>query len=66
MSGGGGYTDFVAERHGIGCGVFVVLVGVGLFAERVGWIAFDMDWLLPAALVAIGAGMIYKAATSSR
>ena len=55
-----------SERHGIGCGVFVILVGLGLFAERAGWIGFDMDWLLPAALVAIGAGMIYRAATSRR
>lgn len=44
----------------------MILAGLGLFAERAGWIAFDMDWLLPAALVAIGAGMVYKAATNSR
>ena len=59
-------SDHRTERRGIGCGVFVILAGLGLFAERAGWFAFDTDWLLPAALVAIGAGMVYRAATNGR
>ena len=29
------------QQKGIGCGVFLVLIGLGLFAERMGWIPFD-------------------------
>ena len=54
-----------AQRKGIGCGAFLILVGVGMFAERVGWIP-ESDWLLPAALVALGAGVIYNAASGRR
>ncbi len=48
------------EPGGIGCGVFLVLVGVGLFAERMGWFPFSMVWFLPAAFVAWGAALIYR------
>jgi hypothetical protein len=49
------------QQKGIGCGVFLVLVGVGLFAERMGWIPFDTVWFLPAAFVAWGIAEIYSA-----
>ncbi len=49
-----------AEKKGIGCGAFLILVGLAMFAERVGWIP-EANWLLPAALIAIGAGVIYNA-----
>ncbi len=49
------------ERKGIGCGVFLILVGVGLFAERMGWFPFNMVWFLPAAFVAWGIAEIFEA-----
>jgi len=49
------------KRKGIGCGVFLILLGVGLFAERMGWFPFNTVWLLPAAFVAWGMGLIYSA-----
>jgi len=49
------------ERKGIGCGVFLILVGVGIFAERMGWFPFNMVWFLPAAFVAWGIAEIFEA-----
>ena len=49
------------QPRGIGCGVFLILVGVGLFAERMGWFPFTMVWFLPAAFVAWGIAEIYQA-----
>ena len=49
------------ERKGIGCGAFLILVGVGLFAERMGWFPFNMVWFLPAAFVAWGFAEIFEA-----
>ena len=49
------------ETKGIGCGVFLILVGVGLFAEKMGWLPFGTAWFLPAVFIAWGIGEIYKA-----
>jgi len=49
------------ERKGIGCGVFFIIVGIGLFAERMGWFPFSTVWLLPAVFIAWGASMIFEA-----
>lgn len=49
------------KRRGIGCGVFLILLGVGLFAERMGWFPFSTIWFLPAAFIAWGIGEIYHA-----
>ncbi len=49
------------DREGIGCGVFLILVGVGLFAERMGWFPFSTVWFLPAAFVAWGVAEIVEA-----
>lgn len=49
------------KKKGIGCGVFLILVGVGLFAERLGWFPFNTIWFLPAAFIAWGIGEIYDA-----
>ena len=43
-----------SERKGIGCGVFLILVGVGLLAERLDWFPFSSRWFLPAAYIAWG------------
>ncbi len=52
------------ERKGIGCGVFLILVGIGIFAERMGWFPFDSVWFLPAAFIAWGIAEIYDATRS--
>ncbi len=49
------------RNKSIGCGVFLVLVGFGMFAERMDWFPFDTVWFLPAAFVAWGVGEIYEA-----
>ena len=51
-------------KKGIGCGVFLVLVGIGLFAERMAWFPFNTVWFLPAAFIAWGIAEIYKAVTN--
>jgi len=49
------------RRGGIGCGVFLILVGAALFADRMGWFPFNTMWLLPAVFIAWGIGQIYNA-----
>ena len=49
------------ERKGIGCGVFFILVGIGLFAERMDWIPFNTAWLLPVVFIAWGISLIFNA-----
>ena len=49
------------ERKGIGCGVFLILVGIGIFAERMGWFPFDSIWFLPGAFIVWGIAEIYEA-----
>jgi|GEM_PF-1582590 len=49
------------NQKGVGCGVFLVLLGVGLIAQRMGWFRLDTVWLLPAALIAVGLAQIFDA-----
>ena len=42
------------DKKNIGCGVFLVLAGLVLVAERMGWILLDAAWLLPGVLIAVG------------
>ncbi len=53
-----------SKTPGTGRGVFLILVGAALFAERLDWIRFGLDWLLPVLLVAFGAGMVCNAKKS--
>jgi hypothetical protein len=49
-------------RHeNFGWGVFLLLVGLGLLAERMGWSPANAGWLLPVVLIAWGAAKIYGA-----
>jgi hypothetical protein len=51
-----------AKRHdhgGIGFALFLVLAGLVLLAERLGWVPVNFDWLFPIILVAWGAGELY-------
>ena len=51
-------SDSAAEN--IGCGLFLLIAGVVLLAERMKWIP-AVDWLLPAVLVSCGVGMLVQA-----
>jgi hypothetical protein len=55
-----------AERHGIGFGLFILLAGCALLAERVGWLPMSTDWLLPAILIAWGLSELYTKMSGSK
>ena len=41
--------------------MFLILVGIGIFAERMGWFPFDSIWFLPGAFIVWGIAEIYEA-----
>lgn len=49
-----------SDRGGIGFALFLVLAGLILLAERLGWIPQGMDWLFPVILLAWGASELYR------
>lgn len=49
-----------ADKGGIGFALFLILAGLILLAERMGWIPQGMDWLFPVILLAWGAGELYR------
>ncbi|MGB8813920.1 MAG: hypothetical protein WCC57_12115, partial [Paracoccaceae bacterium] len=51
-------------RKGIGFGLFLVLAGAVLLAERFGWLPSGSDWFFPAILIAWGVGELYQRLTS--
>lgn len=51
------------ESGGIGFALFLVLAGLILLAERLGWIPPDLDWLFPVILLAWGAGELFRRLT---
>lgn len=52
--------DAPAQPRGIGFGLFLVLAGLALLGERLGWLPQRFDWLFPAILIAWGAGEIFQ------
>jgi hypothetical protein len=48
------------HRGGIGFPVFLVLAGLALLAERVGWLPNGFDWLFPVVLIAWGLSEFYE------
>lgn len=48
------------HRGGIGFGVFLVLAGLVLLAERLGWLSNGFDWLFPIVLIAWGLSEFYE------
>ncbi len=44
---------------GIGCGVFLILAGLGMFADQMGWLPGG-NWVLPALLVTWGISILYS------
>jgi hypothetical protein len=49
-----------STKPSIGFGFFLVLVGVALLAERFHWIPNDIQWFLPAVLIAWGVSELYE------
>lgn len=49
------------HRESFGWGVFLLLIGLGMLAERMGWMPANAGWLLPVIFIAWGAGKIYGA-----
>jgi hypothetical protein len=54
-------SDSHDKSKGIGCGVFLILIGIALVADRMGWISFKAVWFLPAVLIALGVGEVFDA-----
>lgn len=52
------------DTGGIGFALFLLLAGLILLAERLGWIPQGLDWLFPVILLAWGAGELYRRLTS--
>jgi hypothetical protein len=48
------------EHRGIGFGLFLLLAGGVLLAERLGLLPAGTDWLFPVILIAWGAGELYQ------
>ncbi len=49
-----------AKKGGIGFGLFLLLVGCALLAERLGWLPQRLDWLFPVILIAWGASEVFQ------
>jgi hypothetical protein len=54
------------QGEGLGWGIFLVLVGIGLLADAMGWLPANTEWFLPVVLIAWGAAKIYSAAQRRR
>jgi|GEM_PF-1267443 len=55
--------DAPVDKGSIGFGLFLVLAGLILLGERMGWIPEGMDWLFPVILLAWGASELYRRLT---
>lgn len=53
-------TKPIRTRPGIGFGLFLLLAGIVLLAERFGWLSAKVDWLFPVILIVWGASELYK------
>jgi hypothetical protein len=47
-------------KGGIGFGLFLLLAGFALLAERLGWLPTQGDWFFPAVLIAWGVSELYS------
>jgi hypothetical protein len=48
------------EKKSIGFGLFLLVAGVFLLAEKLGWLPYGSDWLFPVLLIAWGASELYQ------
>jgi hypothetical protein len=53
------------DRGGIGFAIFLLLAGLVLLAERLGWVPNGFDWFFPVILIAWGLGELYHRLSSS-
>lgn len=49
-----------SNKPSFGWAVFILIAGIALLAERLGWIPSDVQWGLPAVLIAFGVTMLYS------
>lgn len=56
--------DAPADKGSIGFGLFLILAGLILLGERMGWVPQGMDWLFPVILLAWGASELYRRLTA--
>ena len=47
-------------QGGIGFALFLVLAGLALLAERLGWLSDGFDWLFPIVLISWGLSELYQ------
>ena len=50
----------VQEKASIGFALFLLLAGLVLLGQRLGWLPGQFDWLFPVILIAWGASEIYQ------
>lgn len=50
-----------SKNENLGCGILLILVGLGIIAQRMGWFQFNVEWVLPLALIGWGAFEVLKA-----
>jgi hypothetical protein len=48
------------HQGGIGFAMFLVLAGLALLAERLGWLSDGFDWLFPIVLISWGLSELYQ------
>ncbi len=48
------------QPKGIGFGIFLLLAGISLLGEKLGWFPQQFDWVFPAILIAWGASELYQ------
>jgi hypothetical protein len=48
------------HQGGIGFALFLVLAGLALLAERLGWLSDGFDWLFPIVLISWGLSELYQ------
>ena len=51
------------HQGGIGFALFLVLAGLALLAERLGWLSDGFDWLFPIVLISWGLSELYQRRT---
>ncbi len=49
-----------SNKPSLGWAVFILISGIALLAERLGWIPSNIQWGLPAVLIAFGVAMLYS------
>ncbi len=51
---------FAHKAETAGFGIFLILAGVIVLAQQLGWIPQNLDWVLPVLLIIWGASDLYS------